>query len=227
MRVPDIDLRDLVPGHGVGLTAALNMGWSGPGLHAVVGRNGTGKSTLMRTVAGLMRPVSGAVEVGGRPVTAWSAWERAERLAFVDSTPPRGSGLSVGEVLTMADREGREEVARQWLGRLGDAEWWAVPVNALSDGQAQRVMVARAAAQGCPWMVLDEPTAFLDVPAREDLMQLLEVMVGEGRALLVTTHDLHLLEHSPALKTIHMLDRNGLQALDPEAKAKEWEIALR
>lgn len=227
MRVPNIVLRDLVPGHGVGLTKELNMAWGGPGLHAVIGRNGTGKSTLMRTVAGLMRPVAGAVEVGGRSMKAWSAWERAERLAFVDSTPPRGSGLSVGEVLTMADREGREEVGRQWLARLGEPGWWEVPVNALSDGQGQRVMVARAAAQGCPWMILDEPTAFLDVPAREDLMKLLEVMVGEGRSLLVTTHDLHLLEHSPALKTIHRLDHNGLKALDSGAKAKEWEIALR
>lgn len=227
MRVPDIELKDLVPGHGVGLTKELNGVWSGPGLHAVIGRNGTGKSTLMRTVAGLMRPVAGAVEVGGRPMKAWSAWERAERLAFVDSTPPRGSGLSVGEVLKMADREGREEVGRQWLERLGEPGWWGVPVNTLSDGQAQRVMVARAAAQGCPWMVLDEPTAFLDVPAREDLMGLLEVMVEEGRALLVTTHDLHLLEHSPALKSMHLLTAQGLERLNPEAKAKEWEIALR
>lgn len=227
MRVPDIELKDLVPGHGVGLTKELNMVWSGPGLHAVIGRNGTGKSTLMRTVAGLMRPIAGAVEVGGRPISAWSAWERAERLAFVDSTPPRGSGLSVGEVLTMADREGREHVGRQWLERLGDPGWWEVPVNALSDGQAQRVMVARAAAQGCSWMVLDEPTAFLDVPAREDLMRLLEVMVEEGRALLVTTHDLHLLEHSPALRSMNLLTAQGLERLDPEAKAKEWEIALR
>lgn len=222
-------LTDLVPGYGKGqgLTSPVNAIFAGAGIHAIIGRNGQGKSTLIRTMAGLQAPVAGQVVLDGLPITRMTAADRAARIAFVDSTPPRGSGLTVGEVLGLARPDVTAGECRAWLERIGAPDWWPVRIAELSDGQAQRVMVARAALQGTNWLVLDEPTAFLDVPAREDLMALLGEMAEAGLALLLATHDLHLLQNNPQVKSLHLMNRNGLQPLPTAASVKDWENALR
>lgn len=222
-------LTGVVPGYGKrrGLTAPMDAVFAGSGIHAIIGRNGQGKSTLIRTMAGLQPAMAGRVALGGDSLADLSVAERAERIAFVDSTPPRGSGLTVGEVLMLARPDVGEPACRAWLERIGARDWWSARIAELSDGQAQRVMVARAALQGAKWLILDEPTAFLDVPAREDLMVLLGEMAASGLALMLATHDLHLLANNPQLKSLHLLSPAGLQALSPTSSVKEWEIALR
>lgn len=230
---PSLTLKQLVIGyhHVRGttpseLTAPIDAVWTEPGIHAIIGRNGMGKSTLIRTICGLQSPLSGEAQLLGRSVQAMSATLRSSWMSFVDSTPPRGSGLTTGQTLMLSKPNSSESDCRNWLNKLGNPNWWDKRLSELSDGQAQRVMVARAALQGAPWMILDEPTAFLDVPARTELLKLLDTMVQDGMGLLLTTHDLHLLERSSALASIHLLNADGLNALDANGRVKDWEIAL-
>lgn len=231
---PPLALKDLVIGYPLGrrktplgLSAPIDADWSEPGIHAIIGRNGTGKSTLIRTICGLQSPLSGVAHLQGRSVHQMSAARRSTWMSFVDSTPPRGSGLTTGQTLMLSKPNINESDCRNWLSQLGNPNWWDMRLSELSDGQAQRVMVARAALQSAPWMILDEPTAFLDVPAREDLLDLLGTMVQDGLGLLLTTHDLHLLARSSALSSIHLLNAGGLTPLDPNGIVEDWEMALR
>ena len=224
-----LSLLGLVPGYGRmgGLTPPIQAAFEGAGIHAIIGRNGQGKSTLIRTMAGLQRPLAGRVELGGVPLHAMTVPHRAARMAFVDSTPPRGSGLTVGEVLMLARPDAMESACRAWLERIGASNWWSARIAELSDGQAQRVMVARAALQETQWLILDEPTAFLDVPAREDLMEMLGEMAAMGLALMLATHDLHLLKNNAQLRSLHLMNSDGLQVLSTASSVKEWENELR
>jgi len=209
------------------LSAPIDAVWSEPGIHAIIGRNGMGKSTLIRTICGLQSPLSGEAQLREQSVQEMSASLRSSWMSFVDSTPPRGSGLTTGQILMLSKPNSHESDCRNWLNKLGHPNWWDKRLSELSDGQAQRVMVARAAIQGAPWMILDEPTAFLDVPARAELLKLLDTMVQDGLGLLLTTHDLHLLARSSALASIHLLNADGLNPLDVNGNADDWEIALR
>lgn len=228
-----LSMNAVVPGYAEGrrvqkpLTPPIDARWTGAGLHAIIGRNGQGKSTLIRIAAGLQAPLSGEVLLGEKPLRKLSASVRAEQVAFVDSTPPRGSGLTVGEALLLARPHRNEGAAREWLARLGAEDWWGARLAELSDGQAQRVMVVRAALQGTPWLVLDEPTAFLDIPAREALLRLLGEMADLGLALLLATHDIHLLAESPQLQSLHLMTPAGLHALNCRGSVKDWEKSLR
>jgi iron complex transport system ATP-binding protein len=172
---------------------------------SIVGRNGSGKSTLLKTIAGQHAPLAGQVRVGTseavmhkRPPT-----ERAQACALVMSGTPRVEHLTVYELIAM----GRHPHTG-WSGRMSDDDHAVVrdvmaelaltplsdrPLNALSDGQRQKVMIARALAQRAPALLLDEPTAYLDWPARRQLMSDLVALTHRRRqATVLTTHELDL-----------------------------------
>ena len=172
-------------------------------LIALIGPNGTGKSTLLRTVAGLQPALAGRVLVDGADVTAADAAELARRLAVVlteRDLPP----LLTARELTGLGRHPHTG----FTGRLAPADHavvaWALtaagaahladrPVTELSDGERQRVLVARALAQEPAVLLLDEPTAFLDVTSRVTLMGLLRRLARErSLVVVVSTHDLEL-----------------------------------
>src|SRR5262249_11763432 len=152
-------------------------------LACVLGPNGIGKSTLLRTLAGMQPPLRGSVEVAGSDLHTLTGTELARRLAVVLTDRVDVRGLSVRRVVEL----GRYAYS-DWRGRLGAQDRHAVDraldaagachlaerdVGRLSDGERQRVMIARALAQQPQLLVLDEPTAFLDVPSRVELMSLL------------------------------------------------------
>lgn len=172
-------------------------------LTAVVGPNGGGKTTLLRTLVGAQPPLEGTVEVDGRPLAALGRRDRARRLAIVLTDRVDPGRLTAGEVVAL----GRHPHVG-WTGHLdpddvaaarlaaevtGVGELWDVPFEELSDGQRQRCLIARALAQEPAVMVLDEPTAFLDVPGRATLTATLQRLAHEvGLAVVVSTHDLDL-----------------------------------
>jgi iron complex transport system ATP-binding protein len=176
---------------------------AGAELTVLMGRNGAGKSTLLRTVAGLQAPLGGGVRLAGRDIARCSWKEKAELTGFVSTEKPRVADLSVFEMAAMGrySRTG-------WLGSLSGTDRDAVfraletagvsrlarcRVNEISDGELQRVMIARALAQDTPIIVLDEPTAFLDLPNKFDLMLLLGRLARrDGKTVLLSTHDLDL-----------------------------------
>jgi iron complex transport system ATP-binding protein len=172
-------------------------------LVCVLGPNGIGKSTLMLTLARMQPALWGTVELAGAPLESLSGPELARRVGVVLTERVAVDSLRVRQVVEL----GRYPHSG-WLGGLAahdhDVVGWAMDaVGAahlsdrdfarISDGERQRVMVARALAQEPVLLVLDEPTAFLDVPSRVELMGLLRRLTREDAlAVLVSTHDLEL-----------------------------------
>ncbi|SEG73639.1 iron complex transport system ATP-binding protein [Thermomonospora echinospora] len=172
-------------------------------LTVLIGPNGTGKSTLLRTLAGLQPALEGDVLLDGSPVTAIDAAELARRVAVVLTERDLPALLTARELtglgrhphtgftgrLTAADHA----VVAWALDAAGAAHLAERPVTELSDGERQRVLTARALAQEPAAILLDEPTAFLDVPSRVALMGLLRRLARErSLVVVVSTHDLEL-----------------------------------
>ena len=190
-----------------GLQASLRAGQ----FVCLLGPNGAGKSTLIRTLAGMQEPLAGDIRFEGIPLGNWSARERAQRMSMV-LTRQGNAGMMPAAALVALGRQpftnwtGRltrrdEEAVRQALRDVGIEELAHRHVGELSDGEQQKVMIARALAQKPRVMILDEATAFLDLPRRVELMQLLQKLATEnGQAILLSTHDLDLaLRHADKL----------------------------
>lgn len=170
-------------------------------LAALIGLNGSGKSTLLRTLAGLHKPLGGEVLVNGRELRAMSVMERARAISVVLTGRP-GTGLLNVRTLVSLGRQpwtghlGRlasEDHARvqDAMVRTGVDVFADRSLGSLSDGEAQKVLIARALAQATPLMLLDEPTAFLDVVNRVAVLHLLKSLATDmGRAMVLSTHDL-------------------------------------
>lgn len=172
-------------------------------LVALIGPNGTGKSTLARTLAGMQPALNGHAYLLGEDVHRLKPAQLARRLSVVLTERP-DVGLLSGYGLVALGRHPYTD----WTGRLSEHdEWvirWAVqavgaeeiaykPLVELSDGQRQKVMIARALAQEPELMILDEPTAYLDLPRRAEVMQLLKQLAREcEETVVVSTHDLDL-----------------------------------
>lgn len=170
-------------------------------LTALVGRNGTGKSTLLRTIAGLAEPLKGEIELQGKRLSTLSTAELATTISFVTTDKVRISNLRCRDVVAL----GRAPYTN-WIGRMQDEDRAIVEqslaavdmssyadktMDRMSDGECQRIMIARALAQQTPIILLDEPTAFLDMPNRYELCDLLRNLAhNEGKCILFSTHEL-------------------------------------
>lgn len=168
---------------------------------ALAGPNGAGKSTLLRLAAGLLKPGGGAAELAGRPVGAWERVERAKRLAYVPQAPRLPEDWLVSELAALGDfpYQERPPAPRPLSVRLREAREalelgpvWDRPAGTLSGGEAQRAALARALVQDSPALVLDEPGAHLDLGHQMALYRLLRRMAGQGKAILLSTHDPYL-----------------------------------
>lgn len=172
-------------------------------LTCLLGTNGAGKSTLLRTMAGLAEPLAGRVCIDGVPIDSLPPEERARRVAVVLTGRPETDYLHVGELVALGRTpytgfsgrlsEADRAVVRRALRLAAIEDMERRPVRTLSDGECQRAMVARALAQSTPAILLDEPTAFLDFPAKKGLFSLLARLAHtERKAILVSTHDVEL-----------------------------------
>ncbi len=176
-------------------------------LIALVGPNGAGKSTLLRTVAGLQTPCGGSLTLRGRNVALISVEERASLLACVFNERIEAGYLTVWEFVAFGrypytnahnrlTGEDRRHIATA-LALVGMELFEKRTFSSLSDGERQKVQIARAVAQNTPLLVFDEPTAFLDAPSRIEIFRLAERLVQEaGKTVLLCTHEVDL-----ALKT--------------------------
>ncbi|HYE44449.1 MAG TPA: ABC transporter ATP-binding protein [Caulobacter sp.] len=169
----------------------------------ILGRNGAGKSTLMRTIAGLQAALGGAARLQGEAINQMRPAVRARRVAVVLTERPASPGLRVDDVVALGRQpftgwDGRmapedERIVEEALARAGASGFRGRYFDHLSDGERQRVMIARAIAQTPRLMVLDEITAFLDLPGRVEVMSLLRRHAHEsGTVVLLSSHDLDL-----------------------------------
>lgn len=169
---------------------------------ALVGPNGAGKTTLLRTCNGLLSPDRGDVYVGGRPVAECSAREIGQLVATVPQETTVAFEFPVADIVEMgrtphrsrfepaddADRAAVDDA----LERTDTVRFAERSVEELSGGERQRVMVARALAQDAPILLLDEPTASLDINHQVRMLALARALADDGRTVVAAIHDLEL-----------------------------------
>ena len=163
---------------------------------ALVGRNGAGKSTFLRALTSNPKTT-----IGGTPLAELSPEKVAQMVAIVTTERIRIENLSVEDLVAMGRAPYTnwmghlQDIDRQIVGeaieKVGLADFAGRDSSTLSDGELQRAMIARAIAQQTPIILLDEPTAFLDIPTRFEVCRLLaELAHNEGKTILFSTHDL-------------------------------------
>ena len=169
----------------------------------IVGPNACGKSTLLRGLAGLMRPQAGRVLLDGTELSRLPATELARRVGVLPQQPTAPDGITVADLVGRG-RHPHQRWFRQWspddeeavgaaLAATGLADLADRPVAELSGGQCQRAWIALVLAQGPETMLLDEPTTFLDLAHQLDVLELLRtVNVEQGRTVVMVLHDLEL-----------------------------------
>ena len=170
-------------------------------LTALLGRNGCGKSTLIRVMAGLARPLSGRVLVAGADISGLSRSETARCISFVGTERVRIPDLGCRDIVSMGRApwtgwtghipESGHRIVLKALDMVGMREYAKRRIAEMSDGESQKIMIARALAQDTPVMLLDEPTAFLDVPGRYQVADILKRLASEeGKTIVFSTHDI-------------------------------------
>jgi iron complex transport system ATP-binding protein len=185
------------------IASKLNLCLEAEKLITLVGANGIGKSTLLRTLTGIQKPLKGAVFLNEKNIHEYNSLELAQNLSLVltEKLPP--SNLTVFELIAL----GRQPYTN-WLGKLSDEDYEKIN-NAIalthienlldkkhyeiSDGQLQIVLIARALAQDTPLIILDEPTTHLDLPHKVSVFKLLKKLSQEtDKCILFSTHDVDL-----------------------------------
>lgn len=179
----------------------LNLQLEQGSLVALLGRNGAGKSTLIRAITCDTAPIEGSVEINGTPASMISKHQLSRLVALVATERIMGGAFTISELVALGRQPhtgflGRlsqhdKDVVNQCLEAVGIKHKAQQHVASLSDGERQKAMIAKALAQETPIIVLDEPTAFLDVASRIETMQLLHKLAHEqNKAVLLSSHDI-------------------------------------
>ena len=170
-------------------------------LVALVGRNGTGKSTLLRAIAGLGERLGGEIRLDGHSLETLSPQQLATTVSFVTTERVRIPNLRCEDVVALGRapytnwigrmQQADRDIVSRSLSLVGMSSFARKTMDRMSDGECQRILIARALAQDTPVILLDEPTAFLDLPNRYELASLLRRLAHEeGKCIFFSTHDL-------------------------------------
>lgn len=207
-RKPSIKTKSLVTGYSYKkqrkiITSGLDANLYGGMLICLLGPNGAGKSTLLRTIAGFQPPLEGEIWIMGRNLQSYSSKDLARCMSVVLTEKPVLENMKVEDLVAL----GRAPYTDFW-GRLDSEDLVAIEraieltgiaylrhryVQTLSDGERQKVMIAKAFAQETPIIFLDEPTAFLDYPSKVEIMLLLYSLAHKlDKTIFMSTHDLDL-----------------------------------
>ncbi len=172
-------------------------------LIAMIGQNGIGKSTLLRTLTGLQDPLGGTIIINGNPINSYSRIDFALSIGYISTEPVKVSNMKVYDLVAL----GRYPHTG-WLGKLKGEDHDIIMdaiektgmqlflksyITELSDGERQRAMIARVLAQDTDLLVMDEPTAFLDIKSKYEIIHLLhDLSKKRGKTIIFSTHDLNI-----------------------------------
>lgn len=197
-----IELRDAGIGYGRNMLVSNACASFRPSsLTALIGRNGAGKSTLLRAIAGLRKFDEGGGYIEGQEIAKMSSASLARLISFVTTERTRIPYMDCRAIVAAGrspytDWRGQltdadNEIVERSLDRVGMSRYASRSMIGMSDGECQRIMIARALAQNTPVILLDEPTSFLDLPGRWESVELLkELAQAEGKCIIYSTHEL-------------------------------------
>lgn len=185
------------------IASHINLSIDEPKFIALIGRNGIGKSTLLRTIAKVQPYLSGEIHIFRKNINTLSNLEVSKKISLVltEKIPP--SNLTVFELIALG-----RQVYTNWIGTLHKKDYQKIndaitfteiehlkekKIDELSDGEYQKVMIARAIAQDTPLIILDEPTAHLDLSNKAFIFKLLNRLVEEfNKTVIISSHELQL-----------------------------------
>lgn len=182
---------------------SLNLQLKAGEVTCLLGLNGAGKSTLLRTLCGFQPPLKGDIKLLNKPLRSYSQGQFSLLVGVVLTEKTNAGGITVYELVSLGRhpytgffgqlKAHDHTIIEKALSAVGITHKAQNYVSELSDGERQKVMIAKALAQECPIIILDEPTAFLDVTSRIETMVLLHKLATEQqKAILLSTHDLDL-----------------------------------
>ena len=206
-RVEIIALDSLKIGYAAGkhtkaILPPLSASSLGGELIAVIGRNGIGKSTLLRTITGLQSSIAGTVLLNGKSTLEYPRLELARRIGYISTEVVKVSNMRVVDLVALGrfphtnwlgriDHPGRlaieNSIARTGLTALRNRH-----ISELSDGERQKAMIARVLAQDTELMIMDEPTAFLDIASKYEIVKLMIELTRDRKTIIFSTHDFNI-----------------------------------
>lgn len=196
---------DLIIGYkGKAILPPINVTLEEGSLVALIGPNGSGKSTLFKTLIGNLKPIGGSVRLYDKDISSYSPKDKASMIGIVLTERPDDMFLKVFDVVATGrcpytnffGKINNEDfnIVKESLEIVGIINLIDRYFNTLSDGEKQKVMIAKTLAQNTPIIFMDEPTAFIDYPSKIDLLSLMKrLAIEQKKTIVFSSHDLELL----------------------------------
>jgi len=203
----------------------LNLSAEAGSLICLIGTNGSGKSTLLRTLGGLQKPLKGNVSIQGKTISKLSHYERSLLFSFVLTDAIDETNMTVYDLVSLGRfpytnwvgtlSEKDKEIIATSIAQVNLADKMKRYLHEISDGEKQRAIIAKALTQDTPLVLLDEPTAHLDLPNRIEIMLLLrKLSVDTHKTFILSTHELDLAMQMA--NTIWLIHSQGVEVGVPE-----------
>jgi ferrichrome ABC transporter, ATP-binding protein FhuC len=232
-----ITLSHLSVGYKVGHTVVsdINLTLQSGQLACLIGENGVGKSTLLKTLTGFLPKLEGSLLLDGKDISEFSQRALARQISIVLTQKPDVQNLTVEEIVGLGRspytgffgklHANDQQIVDESITAVGIEKLKNRMIQTLSDGERQKVMIAKALAQQTPVIFLDEPTAFLDFSSKVETFQLLQRMAHEmGKLVLLSTHDLELAVRFS--DTLLQVNGDGLRTVSNEEVTHQMQMII-
>lgn len=201
----------------------INLVFNTGSLVGLIGNNGVGKSTLIKTIVGNLTPLNGDIIINDKTIIDFSNQELSTLISIVTTEKIGGFNLSVYDVVSLGRtpyislfgklEKSDELIIEQSLASLEILDLKNKLIDELSDGQRQKVLIAKSLAQQTPIIILDEPTAFLDYNSKNKLFQSLKKLCEEqNKLIIVSSHDIDLMQKYISV-SVQMKDENSIEII--------------
>lgn len=232
-----ITLSHLSVGYKIGhaVVSDINLTLQSGKLASLIGANGVGKSTLLKTLTGFLPKLEGSLLLDGKDISEFSQRALARQISIVLTQKPEVQNLTVEEIVGLGRspytgffgklHANDQQIVDESITAVGIEKLKNRMIQTLSDGERQKVMIAKALAQQTPVIFLDEPTAFLDFSSKVETFQLLQRMAHEmGKLVLLSTHDLELAVRFS--DTLLQVNGDGLRTVSNEEVTHQMQMII-